>query len=48
MEEVMSRVNKILLDDRAAEQVVPYLPLEPAMRPKALERPLESPAAGAR
>jgi membrane protease subunit HflK len=48
MEEVMSRVNKILLDDLAAEQVVPYLPLEPALKPRMLERPLESPDMRAR
>ena len=45
---VMSRVNKILHDDLAAEQVVPYLPLDQVFKPRPLERPLETPPAGAR
>jgi len=43
MEQVLPRVNKILLDDVAGKQVVPYLPLERALRPA----PAEPAAAGA-
>jgi membrane protease subunit HflK len=49
MELVMSRVNKILLDDLAAKQVVPYLPMDQVIKPRVLERPLEpAPGTGAR
>jgi membrane protease subunit HflK len=32
MEEILPRVTKIVLDDVAGKEVVPYLPLEPAIR----------------
>jgi len=37
MEEILPRANKIILDDLAAKQAVPYLPLEPFLprRPEA-------------
>ena len=38
MEEILPRVNKIVLDDLAGKQVVPYLPLEPFL-PRAAARP---------
>ncbi|MFQ5668719.1 MAG: FtsH protease activity modulator HflK, partial [Candidatus Binatia bacterium] len=34
MEEVLGRMNKILLDDVAGKRVVPYLPLTELMRPR--------------
>jgi membrane protease subunit HflK len=34
MEAILPGVNKILLDDLAAKQVVPYLPLDRAIRPR--------------
>ena len=39
MEDVLPRVNKILLDDVAGKQVVPYLPLDQVVAPRALEAP---------
>ncbi len=44
MEEILPRVNKIILDDTAGKQVVPYLPLDQAIR----MRPLEPEPAGKR
>jgi membrane protease subunit HflK len=41
LEEVLPRVNKIVIDDVAGKQVVPYLPLESAIR-----RPAEAAPAG--
>ncbi len=43
MEEVLPRVTKIVLDELAGKQVVPYLPLERAIRSPASEVP-EPPA----
>lgn len=43
MEDVLPRVNKILLDDVAGKQVVPYLPLDQMMKPR---RPGTEPVAG--
>jgi membrane protease subunit HflK len=43
MEEVVGRVNKILLDDLAAKQVVPYLPLDQVLKPRAAEAPADVP-----
>jgi membrane protease subunit HflK len=34
MEEVLPHMNKIVLDDTAGKEVVPYLPLEQAIRPR--------------
>ena len=34
MEQVLPRVNKILLDDVAGKQVVPYLPLDQVLKPR--------------
>jgi membrane protease subunit HflK len=41
LEEVLPRVNKVLLDDLGSRQVVPYLPLDQVLR----ERPAEAPRA---
>jgi membrane protease subunit HflK len=43
MEEILPRVNKVLLDDVAGKEVVPYLPLDQAIRPP--RRPEPEPAA---
>jgi len=51
MEEIMPRVNKIILDDTAGKEVVPYLPLDQAIRPRrpAPEpEPPDAPASGRR
>jgi membrane protease subunit HflK len=45
LEEVLPRVNKIVLDDVARKQAVPYLPLEPVLRPRAPSG-AEAPPAG--
>jgi membrane protease subunit HflK len=46
MEDVLLRVNKILLDDVAGRQVVPYLPLDQALRLKRPDAPVaDAPAA---
>jgi membrane protease subunit HflK len=45
MEEILPRVNKVILDDVAGKEVVPYLPLEQAIRPRRAE-PEASPPAG--
>jgi membrane protease subunit HflK len=37
MEEILPRVNKILLDEAAGKDVVPYLPLDQALRPRPAE-----------
>lgn len=37
MEQVLPRVNKIILDDIAGKQVVPYLPLDQVVKPKPAE-----------
>jgi len=37
MEQVLPRVNKIILDDVAGKQVVPYLPLDQVIKPKPAE-----------
>jgi membrane protease subunit HflK len=37
MEEVMARMNKIFLDDLAAKQVVPYLPLDQVLKPRSAQ-----------
>ena len=39
MEQVLPRVNKILLDDVAGKQVVPYLPLDQVLKPRPAEPP---------
>lgn len=39
MEQVLPRVNKILLDEVAGKQVVPYLPLDQMLKPKPPEEP---------
>jgi membrane protease subunit HflK len=39
MEQVLPRVNKIILDDIAGKQVVPYLPLDQAIKLKPAEAP---------
>ncbi|MBI3782047.1 MAG: FtsH protease activity modulator HflK [Deltaproteobacteria bacterium] len=39
MEQVLPHVNKIILDDVAGKQVVPYLPLDQVIKPKAAEAP---------
>ena len=39
MEQVLPRVNKIILDDIAGKQVVPYLPLDQVIKPKSAEAP---------
>ena len=44
MEDILPRVNKILLDDVAAKQVVPYLPLDQVVKPRRLETPPAEPA----
>ena len=44
MEEVFGRMNKILLDDLAGKQVVPYLPLDQVLKPRRVE-PAEVPGA---
>jgi len=41
MEEVMGRVHKILLDETAGRQVVPYLPLDQVLKPRASQQPAE-------
>jgi membrane protease subunit HflK len=45
MEEILPHVNKIVLDSAAGKDVVPYLPLEQAVRPR---RPEREPAGGGR
>jgi membrane protease subunit HflK len=40
MEDVLPKVNKILLDDVAAKQVVPYLPLDQVLKPRRAEAPV--------
>ncbi len=37
MEQILPRVNKIVLDDVAGKEVVPYLPLDQAIRPRRVE-----------
>jgi len=37
MEQVLPKVNKIIIDDVAAKQLVPYLPLDQALKPKTAE-----------
>lgn len=37
MEQVLPRMNKIILDDVAGKQVVPYLPLDQVIKPKPAE-----------
>jgi membrane protease subunit HflK len=37
MEQVLPRVNKIILDEIAGKQVVPYLPLDQVIKPKPAE-----------
>jgi membrane protease subunit HflK len=44
MEEVLARMNKVLLDDLAGKQVVPYLPLDQVFKPRRAES-AEVPAA---
>jgi membrane protease subunit HflK len=39
MEYVLPRMNKIILDDVAGKQVVPYLPLDQMIKPKSAEAP---------
>jgi len=39
MEQVLPRMNKIILDDVAGKQVVPYLPLDQVIKPKPAEVP---------
>jgi modulator of FtsH protease HflK len=39
MEQVLPRMNKIILDDVAGKQVVPYLPLDQVIKPKPAEAP---------
>ncbi len=41
MEQVLPRTNKIILDDVAGKQVVPYLPLDQLVRPKPAEAPAQ-------
>ena len=41
MEQILPRVTKIVLDEVAGKEVVPYLPLEQAIRPR---RPEPEPA----
>jgi len=38
-EQVLPRMNKIILDDIAGKQVVPYLPLDQIVKPKLAEVP---------
>jgi membrane protease subunit HflK len=45
MEQILPRVNKIVLDEVAGKEVVPYLPLEQAIRPR---RPEPEPAPAGR
>ncbi len=44
MEEVLGRMNKILLDDVGGKQVVPYLPLDQMLKPRTAEQPAEAAA----
>ena len=37
MEQILPRVNKIILDDIAGKQVVPYLPLDQVIKAKPAE-----------
>ena len=39
MEHVLPRMNKIIMDDVAGKQVVPYLPLDQMIKPKSAEAP---------
>ena len=39
MEQVLPRMNKIIIDDTAGKQVVPYLPLDQVIKPKPTEKP---------
>jgi hypothetical protein len=40
MEAILPQVDKIVLDEAAARQVVPYLPLDQVLKPRTpLERP---------
>jgi membrane protease subunit HflK len=39
MEQILPRVNKIILDEVAGKQVVPYLPLDQVIKPKSTEAP---------
>jgi membrane protease subunit HflK len=45
MEEILPRVNKVILDEAAGKEVVPYLPLDQAIRPR---RPAPEPEAPGR
>jgi membrane protease subunit HflK len=45
LEDVLPRVNKIVLDDLASKQVVPYLPLDQVLKPRRPDLP-EPPAGG--
>jgi membrane protease subunit HflK len=42
MESILPRMNKIIMDDLAGKQTVPYLPLDPLLP----RRPAEAPPAG--
>jgi membrane protease subunit HflK len=46
LEEVLPRVNKIVLDDVSGKQVVPYLPLDQVLKPRRLEPEPGQPARG--
>ena len=51
MEEILPRVNKIILDDTAGKEVVPYLPLDQtirARRPEPEPEPAAAPPSGRR
>lgn len=46
MEDVLGRANKILLDDAAGQQVVPYLPLDQVLKTRRTADAVDSPAEG--
>ena len=39
MEQILPRMNKIIIDDTAGKQVVPYLPLDQVIKLKPTEKP---------
>jgi membrane protease subunit HflK len=41
MEEILPRIDKIVIDDKAGEHTVPYLPLDQMLRPRAAQSAAE-------
>ena len=41
MEDILPRMQKIVIDDKAGEHTVPYLPLDQMIRPRAAQSAAE-------